>query len=137
MLLHTVGVKNDPCLKGNCSLYIKSIILANISLNEGHVQIHFKIYLTEGQLASINFTAAMRISNCRGWLASLLRLQLSLVLERTPKLVHFSPSLSKNKKCYCCCQCCCCCPCCCCWNNWDHVVSLDWWPFKRGLSLLT
>ena len=42
-----------------------------------------------GQVASMNFTAAMRISNCRGLLASLLRLLRSLVLEGTPKSVHF------------------------------------------------
>ena len=38
-----------------------------------------------GQLASTNFTAAMRISNCRGMLASLKQLHLCSVSERTPK----------------------------------------------------
>ena len=39
--------------------------------------------------AFINFTAAMRISNCRGLLVSLLRICLSLVSECTDKHVHF------------------------------------------------
>ena len=44
---------------------------------------HFK-----DQLASMNFTAALRISNCRRSLASLLRLHCSLVPEGTRKRVH-------------------------------------------------
>ena len=64
----------------------------------------------EGQLASMNFTTALRISNCQGSLASLLRLHCRLPSEGTRNRVHCSspsqnfisksirPRLSKNKK---------------------------------------
>ena len=34
-------------LNGHCTIDIKTMILANLSFNGGHDQIHFKIYLTE------------------------------------------------------------------------------------------
>ena len=42
-----------------------------------------------GQLASMNFIAAMRNPNCRRLLASCLRMLLRIVPERTSKRVHF------------------------------------------------
>ena len=82
----------------------------------------------------MNFTEALRISRCRGLLASLLKLQCNLVPEGTFKGAHLrrkilyqsptvSPRSSKNKKCGCNCYCCCC-YCC---DVWDYVVSL---PFS-------
>ena len=47
------------------------------------------ILIFKANLASMNNTAAMRTSNCRELLASLLRLHLRLVPERTPKRVPF------------------------------------------------
>ena len=44
----------------------------------------------------MNFIAAVRSSNCRGLRASLLRLHLSFVIERTPKRVHKSQFEQKN-----------------------------------------
>lgn len=41
-------------LKRHCSVYIKTIILANVLFNSGDVHINFKIYLTEISLSILN-----------------------------------------------------------------------------------
>ena len=38
---------NNPSLKDHCSLDIEKVILESILFNSGHVEINFKIYLTE------------------------------------------------------------------------------------------
>ena len=55
----------------------------NVSLIQESAKIHCEpgVPHFEGQLASTNFTAAMRISNCRGWLALLLSAHLNVFIH--------------------------------------------------------
>lgn len=56
MIEKVLGEKKTIPVEGHCSLDITTIILENISLNNGYAQIDFEIYLTQNEHSILKLT---------------------------------------------------------------------------------